>query len=98
MNARFAYEIAFRITCSICGKQVGDVYKICCTGECLQPALPDGWRVLDGNPICDVHEIVVKSTVGPVDVDPMERTMPVMSVESHSITYPKWPSAGRLID
>ena len=60
MTARFAYEIAFRITCSVCAKQVGDVYKICCTGECPQPVLPDSWRVLDGNPICDAHEIVVE--------------------------------------
>lgn len=32
-------------------------------GECLPyPTLPRGWRIVDGNPICDLHDITLTLT------------------------------------
>jgi hypothetical protein len=60
MKAEFNHEIQFFLTCSVCDNRVvSSRYTIPTRGGQYMPNRPAGWRVLDGNLICDQHEIVV---------------------------------------
>jgi hypothetical protein len=35
--------------------------RLQCGDRLPEPALPSGWRQVDGHPICDRHEIAIKA-------------------------------------
>ena len=72
---KFNCELAYRITCSVCGVKILSKWKIHHGEEPPHPSLPDGWRVLDGDPICGEHEISVS-------VKPVYKTVWVSELES----------------
>ncbi len=63
MNVPFTFEIAYRISCSLCGVQqsVLEHYKLYARSEFPYPSIPNEWCVLDGNLICPNHKIEIKS-------------------------------------
>ena len=58
----FKFNVLLSINCGICGETAGAKYYAVAAGcEIPLPDLPDGWRVLDGLPICHKHSVTVKS-------------------------------------
>ena len=61
MRARFEFEARYQVTCSVCGAEpLKEQFFPIANGQTIPwPSLPEGWRVLDGQPICDKHKIKV---------------------------------------
>ena len=56
----FQYQIQINTECSVCQKQAEPyTYPVSAGLTPPVPALPPGWRVLDGLPICSDHSIQV---------------------------------------
>jgi hypothetical protein len=66
MTLRFSCEVAFRVKCSRCEvSSEPEYFKLYHQGEMPYPALPEGWHVLDGQPVCDRHEVAVRDRKEP---------------------------------
>lgn len=64
MQNRFSYFVVFTVRCGYCNRVERQEYKIAAMTEVPLPALPMYWREVDGMPVCDKHEIVVKRRKG----------------------------------
>ena len=62
MTVRFNCHIMLAVSCTFCDETRVEEYPIAAECEFPYPRLPDGWRVLDGNPICPGHKVTVKTS------------------------------------
>ena len=56
----FNCEVAYRIACSLCGAEAFSRWKLALGCEPPHPSLPDHWRVVDGNVVCEKHRITIE--------------------------------------
>ena len=61
MSAEFKFHVLMSINCAFCDETRTQDFPIAARSEVPRPALPSGWRVLDGLPICPRHSITIKT-------------------------------------
>lgn len=94
MTVKFKCELAYRVRCSRCdATHTPEYWPLDAGCEVPNPSLPDSWRVLDGLPICDRHEVEVRDlresltiTVPPYDdIEEINRMLAASNGRTFSI-------------
>jgi len=62
VTARFDFQADYRVFCAYCNAESEQGWAVAAGNEFPHPSLPEGWRVVDGQPVCTKHEVKVTKT------------------------------------
>jgi hypothetical protein len=89
MNAPFLLQLRFTIACGACGTLAVVLEARARAGDLLPvPSLPEGWCLVDGKPICPMHEVEVRWRAAASQARPGTRKIATAEIRWRPVVMP----------